>query len=193
MSSRMLSVMEPSDDIKDVRLARPAPRAYNDNVMREYRYVVDRDGRMFHDGTEIIDPPTLRFFLLAMQQLPDGRYLAVCQGERNWFETADTPFVVQRLRCDEHCGQLVSMQLELAGGHREPLDPASLEADDGYLYCRVRSGAFRARFGRAAVQHLAPFLLEDDAGLALLLGGARYPIGRPQPNRDLRDSKPGQQ
>src|SRR5262244_1517220 len=118
MSSRTLSVMERCDDIKEVRLARPAPRAYNDTVMREYRYVVDRDGRIFHDGTEIIDPPTLRSFLLSMQQSPDGRYLAVCQGERNWFEAADTPFVVQRLRCDADCGQLVSVQLELAGCHR---------------------------------------------------------------------------
>ena len=24
--------------------------------MREYRYVVDHDGRIFHDGSEIIDP-----------------------------------------------------------------------------------------------------------------------------------------
>ena len=36
--------------------------------MREYRYTVDLDGRIFHDGSEIIDPLVLRFFLRAMQQ-----------------------------------------------------------------------------------------------------------------------------
>ena len=34
--------------------------------VREYQYVVDRDGRIFHDGTEIVDPAVLRFFLRAM-------------------------------------------------------------------------------------------------------------------------------
>ncbi|MBI5629192.1 MAG: hypothetical protein HY953_09755, partial [Candidatus Rokubacteria bacterium] len=65
---------------------------------REYRYRIDREGHIFHDGTEIVDPPTLRFFLLAMTRTPEGRYLAMCQGERNWFEPEDTPFVVQRVR-----------------------------------------------------------------------------------------------
>jgi hypothetical protein len=144
--------------------------------MREYRYVVDRDGRIFHDGSEIIDAPTLRFFLRAMQQTPDGSYLVVCQGERNWFEAHETPFVIQRLRCEVDQGQLVAIELECAGGYHEPLDPNHLEAEGVYLYCRVRGGAFRARFGRAAVQRLAPFLLEEDSGLSLLLHGARYPI-----------------
>ena len=47
--------------------------------MREYRDVVDRDGRIFHDGSEIIDPLVLRFFLRAMQRSDDGRYLVLCQ------------------------------------------------------------------------------------------------------------------
>ena len=47
--------------------------------MREYRDVVDRDGRIFHDGSEIIDPIVLRFFLRAMQRSDDSRYLVPCQ------------------------------------------------------------------------------------------------------------------
>ena len=47
--------------------------------MREYRYVVDRDGRILHDGSEIIDPLVLRFFLRVMQRSDDGRYLVLCQ------------------------------------------------------------------------------------------------------------------
>jgi len=34
--------------------------------MREYRYRVDREGRIPHDGTEIVDPATLGFFLQAI-------------------------------------------------------------------------------------------------------------------------------
>jgi len=152
-------------------------------VVREYRYTVDRDGRIFHEGSEITDPVTLRFFLLAMQQTPDGRYLVVCQGERNWFEAPDTPFVVQRVRCNMEGGGLVSVDLLFAGDHHEAHDPDSLEVEGPYLYCRVRRGAFRARFGRTAVQQLAPFLLEDDGAAVLLLEGRRRPIHRPLPAR----------
>lgn len=152
------------------------PADYNGAVMREYRYLVDREGRIFHDGSEIVDPLVLRFFLLAMQQTPEGRYLVLCQGERNWFEPYDTPFVVQRLRCGIEGGQLASAELCFTGDYREPLDPGSLEAEGGHLFARVRRGSFRARFGRVAMQQIAPFLAEGRDGPALLLRGARYPI-----------------
>lgn len=144
--------------------------------MREYRYRVDREGRIFHDGSEIVDPLVLRFFLRAMQQTPEGRYLVLCQGEQNWFEPYDTPFVVQRLRCGIEGGQLASAELCFTGDYREPLDPGSLEAEGGHLFARVRRGSFRARFGRVAMQQIAPFLAEGRDGPALLLRGARYPI-----------------
>ena len=144
--------------------------------MREYRYTVDRDGRIFHEGSEIVDPLVLRFFLLAMQQTPDGRYLVVCQREQNWFEASDTPFVIQRLSCVTEREQLVGVELYLAGEHHEPLDTESLEAEGPYLYCRVRGGAFRARFGRSAVQQLAPFLVDDSGALALAFRGASHAI-----------------
>ncbi|HYB42027.1 MAG TPA: hypothetical protein VEL75_09680 [Candidatus Methylomirabilis sp.] len=148
-------------------------------VPREYRYQVDRDGRIFHDGTEIVDPAVLRFFLRAMTPADGGRCLVLCQGERNWFEAADTPFVVQRLRLETERPALGAVELVFPGDYREPLDPATLETERDLLFCRVRGGAFRARFGRVAVQQLAPFLLDTGEGPVLLLGGGRHPIRRP--------------
>src|SRR5574341_398151 len=106
--------------------------------MREYRYRVDAEGRIFHDGSEVLDPLTLRFFLRAMTRTPDGRWLVVCQGERNWFEADGTPFVVQRLRPVPREDGGTALELGLAGEFREPLDPGTLEIDDGRLACRVR-------------------------------------------------------
>jgi hypothetical protein len=143
---------------------------------REYRYQVDRDGRVFHDGTEIVDPAVLRFFLRAMTRTAAGRYLVLCQGERNWFEAADTPFVVQRLHLTVEDAALRAVELHFVGDYREPLDPHTLEAERDLLFCRVRGGRFRARFGRMAVQQLAPFLLDTGEGLALLVSGARHPV-----------------
>ncbi len=144
---------------------------------REYRYQVDRDGRVYHDGTEIVDPAVLRFFLRVMTRTDDGRCLALCQGERNWFEAADTPFVVQRLRLDVADGALQGAELCFPGDYREPLDPRTLETEHDLLFCRVRGGAFRARFGRVAVQQLAPFLVDTGEGSALLVAGVRHPVG----------------
>ena len=144
--------------------------------IREYRYQVDRDGRVFHDGTEIVDPAVLRFFLRTMARTDDGRCLVLCQGERNWFEAADTPFVVQRLRLSVEGGALHAVELSFAGDYREPLDPRTLETERDLLFCRIRGGLFRARFGRTAVQQLAPFLLETGDGAVLLVDGARHPV-----------------
>jgi hypothetical protein len=136
---------------------------------REYHYHVDAEGRVFHDGTEIVDAPTLRFFVLAMQRTADGRWLAVCQGERNWFHAEGSPLVVQRLApAGEH------LQVVLAGDHREPLDPATLARDGERLTCRVRRGALPARFGRVALQQLAPLLAEVDGEPALVVAGRSY-------------------
>jgi hypothetical protein len=149
--------------------------------IREYHYRVDREGRVFHDGTEIVDAAVLRFFLLAMTRAEDGRCLVLCQGERNWFDVDDpaligSPFVVQRLRLDVDGGSLRRVELVLAGGYHEPLGPATLESERDQLLCRVRGGRFRARFGRVALQQLAPFLLDQGGGSALAVAGVRYPV-----------------
>jgi len=144
--------------------------------MREYRYLVDREGHIFHDGTEIVDPATPRFFLLALQRTPEGQWLALCQGERNWFETRDTPFVVQRLSLEVIDGRLGAVELRLAGDYREPLDPTTLEQDGLQLFCRVRKAAFRARFGRLAMQQIGPWIVGDGGRPMLELGGRRYAL-----------------
>jgi hypothetical protein len=144
--------------------------------MRQYRYRVDAEGRVFHDGSEVVDPLTLRFFVRAMTRTPDGRWLVVCQGEHNWFEADGTPLVVQRVRPVPDGGAPAGLELVLAGGHREPLDPGTLETEGGRLYCRVGRGALPALFGRIALQQLAAHLTEDGGGPALVLQGARHAI-----------------
>jgi len=152
--------------------------------MREYRYTVDRDGRIFHEGSEITDAAVLRFFLRRMERTPDGSHLVLCQGERNWFASADTPFVVQRLRCQVEAGRLDAVELVFAGDYREPLDPATLETRAGHLYCAVHGGAFRARFGRIAMQQLSPHLTETNGRAALRLGDATHAIREADPVRE---------
>ena len=160
--------------------------------MREYRYRVDREGRIFHEGSEIVDPAVLRFFLRAMRRTREGAWLVVCQGEHNWFDVEDTPFVVQRVYLEMRERVLQRVELGLAGDLREPLDPATLEAAGDRLACRIRGGP--ARFGRVALQQLAPFLDDDGTGPALTVAGIRYAVrGVPDrpPERDLAPAPGG--
>jgi hypothetical protein len=144
--------------------------------VREYVYRVDGEGRVFHDGSEIVDAATLRFFLRTMRRAPDGRGLVVCAGEQNWFEAGETPYVVQRLRLVGPSGAPDRIDLVFAGDYAEPLDPATLESAGDRIACRVRSGAFAARFGRVATQQLAPLLTDAPTGPALRLGGLTHPV-----------------
>ena len=112
-----------------------------------------------------------------MTRTPEGRWLAVCQGEQNWFEPDEHPLRRPAgAACRSATGVLDGLELVLAGDHREPLDPATLESAGGRLYCRVRRGAFPARFGRLALQQLGPHLGDEGGQPALVLGGRRYPI-----------------
>ena len=144
--------------------------------MREYRYQVDAEGRIFHDGSEVLDPLTLRFFLRAMTHTPDGRWLVRVPGRAKLVRGERTPFVVQRVRPVLREGAVDGLELVLAGDYREPLDPATLESEDGRLSCRVRRGAFPARFGRVALQQLGRHLGDEGGRPVLVLGGRRYPI-----------------
>jgi len=147
---------------------------------REYHYRVDREGRLFHEGSEILDPAVLRFFWRTLHRTEDGRWLSVCQGEWNWVEPEETPFVIQRLRLSlDGAGRLVSAELALSGDYREPLDPASLAVGPGgMLTCAVRGGAYRARLGRRAALQLAPYLVERAGAVSLALGGQLYPVAQ---------------
>jgi hypothetical protein len=68
------------------------------------------------------------------------------------------------------------LELVLAGDHREPLDPATIESESGRLYCRVRRGAFPARFGRLALQQLGAHLGDEGGQPILVLGNRRHTI-----------------
>ena len=70
-------------------------------------------------------------------------------------------------------------------GETESLDPATLTlGDDGVVHCRVRDGAFEARFSRHAQVQLAPLLVDGGDGTTprLRIGGRDFPLP-PRPRR----------
>lgn len=147
---------------------------------RNYYYFVDKEGRIWHDGTEITDP---RFaFLINRGIQRSGEDLrVVCQGETCHLQFEDVPYVVQDVAFhkDEH-GALRQIDLIFAGGYTEILNPSTLTvSEDHVLYCDVREGQFPARFTRKAYFKIVPFIGEDPQGYYLQINRSRCMIRQP--------------
>jgi hypothetical protein len=90
----------------------------------------------------------------------------------------DAPFVVVRA---ETGPEPETVALHLSDGSHEALDPGTLVLDArGVPYCRVKGGAFRARFSVAAWLQLAGRLAADPGAdePVLTLGGRRIALRR---------------
>lgn len=140
---------------------------------RVYRYTIDREGRLWIEGTELTDPQVLNFFMKKMQRLANGQYLVLCMGETNLIKAEDVPYVVQSIAIGPEAIALV-----FPGNYRENLDPETLEVGrDNVLYCRIRHGEFKARFNRKTYLELSRLVRKDAKNnYYLSLGKHRYPI-----------------
>jgi uncharacterized protein len=132
-----------------------------------------RDGNWYSDDERIENPRIALLFSKSLKRNPDGSYFLQVAEERAAVTVEDTPYVVRTVEGGPDRFILVTNDDE-----REPLDPTTLAvARDHVLYCRVKAGAFPARFLRSAYYHLSDsFTAEDDGGFALVAGGRRYPV-----------------
>ena len=146
--------------------------------------LIDKEGRMFHQGAEMINQG-INGFLLSKLRLDDqGRYIIELKEQRCWVEVEDTPLVVQRVS-----GELPgNPTLSLSDGSREPLDPALVwSGPDNVLYTKVRQGSIPARFNRPAYYQVAEWVQETDQGFALAVQGRLYPIREGHPDQARSD------
>ena len=57
---------------------------------------IDKEGRWYHKGAEMIHREFIRLFYKHMELDPQGRYVINWQGQRCWVDVEDTAFVVRR-------------------------------------------------------------------------------------------------
>lgn len=130
---------------------------------------VDAEGQMSHNGAPMVHPTIIKLIYESVH-LEDGRYVLRVDNQVCELEVADTFFVVARVEFTRD-----GARLTLNDGSTEELDPASLRlGDNEVIYCRVKGGAFPARFGRAAYYQLAQQIVEDGEGFALKLGEKKW-------------------
>jgi len=141
------------------------------------RLVIDKDGRWFQNGAEIVHPEIYRLFNQILEKSPEGEYLVRMGREICTVEVEDAPFVVKRMIENDH----EQLLLELNDGSQERFDPKCFWIGEQNIpYCRVKNGAFHARFSRPAYYQLAQHIVTDETEkeFFLLLDGERVPIKR---------------
>jgi len=141
------------------------------------KLVIDKDGRWFQNGAEIIHPEIYRMFTGLLEKTADGGYRVQFGREICSVEVEDAPFVVQCV--NEEAERRIVIQL--SDGSLEPLDPERFWiGSENVPYCKVKEGKFHARFSRPAYYQLARHIVsgDDEKVFFLLIDGKRTEIKR---------------
>jgi len=118
---------------------------------------IDKDGRWFQNGQEIIHPQIYRLFNSMLRKAPDGGYEVRMGSEVCRVEVEDAPFVVKGLV--EGAGRI---SIRLNDGTEEAFDPSIFWIGaENVPYCRVKNGVFHARFSRPAYYQIARYIVSD--------------------------------
>jgi hypothetical protein len=137
---------------------------------------VDKEGKWFHKGAEMVRREIIRFFCDRLELDHSGRYVIRLDEESCYIEVEDTPFVVQAVHFEEIGGR-ETLRISLNDDTREALRPESLYVGvENVLYCKVKEGRFVARFHRPAYYQLAEFVKEVDGEFYLPLNGRSHLI-----------------
>ncbi len=139
------------------------------------KLMIDKDGRWFQNGNEIIHPEIYKYFCSLLEKDSDGNYRIRMGREVCAVRVEDAPFVVVSISTYPD-----KLNIHLNDESIEELDPSNLWIGSKDVpYLKIKNGAFHARFSRAAYYQLAEHIKShDDTEFFLEINGAQYPIRR---------------
>ncbi len=144
------------------------------------KLVIDKEGRWFQNGSEIIHPEIYKYFNGLLEKINEAEYRIRMNNEVCRVEVEDAPFVVQAL----HEVEKATIHIHLNDGSEEPFRPELFWiGKDNVPYCHVKNGSFHARFLRQAYYALIPYIVADtdERNFFLHINGQRTPINNSQP------------
>jgi len=149
---------------------------------------IDKDGKWFHKGVEMVRRDFVLSFFRQMELDDAGRYIIFWGGKRCTVDVEDTAFVVRGVSPKtEKKGNRAEFKISLSDDTEEELMPGTLYLGrDNVLYCRVKNGAFPARFNRAAYYQLAAHVETDGEDFVLPVNGRKFKIGSKDPEETLK-------
>jgi hypothetical protein len=140
---------------------------------------IDKEGRWFHKGVEMVRREFIRSFYRQMELAGEGQYIICWGGERCYVDVEDTAYVVKRVSyLNGDGGRQASIRVGLSDDTEETLMPDTLHmGEENVLYCRVKEGAFPARFNRPAYYQLAAYVEAEGDDYVLPINGKKFKIG----------------
>lgn len=140
-----------------------------------YELRIDRDGKWFHEGVEIIREEIRNLFSRNLARSVDGGYCVRIGDDECAVIVEDAPLVVTRASPAQDGAGLV---LLMNDGGEERLDARTIVFNSSNVpYCKVR-GDLEARFSRQAYYQLAEFIEyeEESEKYWLVLGNERIEL-----------------
>ena len=124
-----------------------------------YELRIDKEGKWFHEGVEIIREDIRDHFSRHLVLCEDGSYCVRIGNDECPVIVEDVPFVVVRATKEAGGG----LTLVLNDGHKEPLIAGTIRFGPSNIpYCRVLNG-MEARFSRPAYYQLAELIEYDES------------------------------
>ncbi len=127
-----------------------------------------RNGLWLTNGQEIEHEATLKLFPKILRRDEQGYFLQLGRESKR-ITVEDTPYFVTSLEGSAQSG----FELILNDESREALDPPTLTYKPGRLACRVKRGAFEAKFLHGAYFRLLESLEEDGSSYFVVIESRR--------------------
>ena len=147
-------------------------------LKQDYIISIDREGRWFYNGSEIIHPAVLRVFNDGLFLGEDGKHYLRVEDDMAVIEVQDAPFVVTRVTPILEGGSLIGLLIGLSDETEGILDLTTLDINEKNVpYCSVKKG-LRARFTSRAYYMLAEHIHYDEKSdsYQIRIGTKIYPI-----------------
>jgi len=147
-------------------------------MAQNYVIRIDREGRWFYNGREIIHPSVLKVFNDGLFLGEDNNHYLRVEDDIAYVEVEDVPLIVRRITPAQNDGTLSGFTIGLSDGTEEILDLDTLRINRKNVpYCRIRKG-MRARFTSQAYYMLAEHIEYDEKSDTYLIrsGGRTYTI-----------------
>lgn len=133
-----------------------------------------KEGVFLSDGEEITHEKTIAAFHRFLDRDGEGYFIRIGRDFKR-IEVEDTPRFVTDIAWR---GENEPVELLLASGDRERLDPSTLAYQPGRLTCRVRGGGEEAKFLRRPYLELLMHALADENGYAIRIAGQTIRLGQ---------------
>lgn len=157
----------------------PPVTQWNPDISGESHMRIARDGRWYHEGSEITRAAMVRAFSGLLRRDDDGFWLVV-PYEKLAIEVEDAPFVATDVRADDEAGtQVLTFRLntdEFAMADADHPITVRGSAEEPAAYVTVRDG-LEARLSRSTWLQLVEIALAEDRDPpAVSSHGATFPL-----------------